>query len=80
MKDTIMVVSVFVVTLGTGALIIWTSPLQIQAAKVFAINIAQYQTFNLASTYRKVIFSNNFSLWKTCKGTNIDRNLNWVVS
>ena len=38
MKDTIMVVSVFVVTLGTGCLIIWTSPLQIQAAKVIAIS------------------------------------------
>ena len=38
MKDTIMVVSVFVVTLGTGCLIIWTSPLQIQAAKVVSLS------------------------------------------
>ena len=36
MKDTIMVVSVFAVTLGTGCLIVLTSPLNIQAAKVVA--------------------------------------------
>ena len=52
MKDTIMVVSVFAVTLGTGCLIVLTSPLNIQAAKVVASSGRRKHTTGWWSSFR----------------------------